>query len=121
MIASAIIAAMAETNNASDHSLLWGYAVEFWDRVGIWSLIAGAILGVIALLLTAASAYVLYRVADIAQVELVSETKRSAERIEQAKADLGIAQADIEKSKVEIARANERAAEATQKANEAAL
>lgn len=114
MLAHAITAIMTDTNSASDQSLLWGWTVEFWDRVGIWSLIFGAILGVIALLLAAASAYILYRVADIAQVELVSATKRSA-------ADLGIAQADIEKSKAQIAQANERAAQATQKANEAAL
>jgi hypothetical protein len=72
---------MAETNNANDQSLLWGYAVEFWDRVGIWALVVGAVLGVAALLITAASAYILYRVADKAQMDLVSESKSSAERI----------------------------------------
>ena len=107
MIASAIIEAMAETNNASDHSLLWGYALEFWDRLGIWSLIAGAIVGVVALLLTAASAYILYRVADVAQVELSAETKRSSERIEAAQAD--------------IAKANARIAEADARTKEAEL
>jgi hypothetical protein len=80
-MASAMIAAMAETNSASDHSLLWGYPVDFWDRIGIWALIVGAIIGVVALLLTAASAYILYRVADLTQFELVSETKKSAEFI----------------------------------------
>jgi hypothetical protein len=77
---------MADANNASDHSLLWGYPVEFWDRLGIWSLIVGAGLGVAALLLTAASAYVLYRVADKAQVELASESKKANEEIAKANA-----------------------------------
>jgi hypothetical protein len=76
---------MADANNASDHSLLWGYSVEFWDRFGIWALGIGALLGVAALALTAVSAYVLYRVADKAQIELVAETKAGAERI--AKSD----------------------------------
>jgi hypothetical protein len=72
---------MADTNNANDQSLLWGSAVELWDRVGIWALITGAVLGVAALLVTTASAYILYRVADKAQTELTRETKSSAERI----------------------------------------
>src|SRR5712664_972024 len=107
MIAIAIIETMADANNASDHSLLWGYALEFWDRVGIWS-VAGAIVGVGALALTAASAYILYRVADAAQVELASETKRSSVKIEEANAKLGIAQADIAKAQARIAEAEAR-------------
>lgn len=73
--------AMTDMNSASDHSLLWGYPVDFWGRLGIWALIIGAIVGVVALLLTAASAYILYRVADTAQIELASETKMSGELI----------------------------------------
>ncbi len=72
---------MTETHSASAQSLLWGYGVEFWDRVGIWALVVGAILGVAALLITAASAYILYRVADKAEMELAKESKSSAERI----------------------------------------
>jgi hypothetical protein len=99
--------------------LLWGYALEFWDRVGIVSLIVGAIVGVIALLLTAASAYILYRVADAAQLELAAETKRSSEGLAaigletaKAKAALGVAQADIAKANAQIALANEGADQA---------
>jgi len=65
----------------SEQSLLWGHAIALWDQVGIWSLVIGAVMGVAALLLTAASAYILYRVADKAQADLVIETKKSAERI----------------------------------------
>ena len=72
---------MADANNASDPSLLWGYPLEFWDRIGIRALIWGAVLGVVALLLTAASAYILYRVADEAQVALKTEQSDSNERI----------------------------------------
>ena len=96
---------MAETNNASDHSLLWGYPIEFWDRIGIRSLIWGAVLGVIALLLTAASAYILYRVADVAQKDLEDETKSSTERI----AELSTQSEELRKATAE---ANARAAEA---------
>jgi hypothetical protein len=61
--------------------MLWGFPVEFWDRFGIWSMVAGAGLGVIALFISFASAYVLYRVADVSQKELVAETKAGAERV----------------------------------------
>jgi hypothetical protein len=103
--ANAIIAIMADANNASDHSLLWGYPLEFWDRVGIWSLVAGATVGVAALLLTAASAYILYRVADEAQIALKSGQSSSNERI----ADL-VKQSD--QLRKDTAEANARAAEA---------
>jgi hypothetical protein len=81
-LASIIIAIMADANNARDQSsLLWGYSLPFWDWIGVKALIGGVILGVIALLLTAASAYILYRVADEAQIALAKESKRSSERI----------------------------------------
>jgi hypothetical protein len=72
---------MNAKNAARDQSMLWGYAVEAWDRFGVWSMIAGGSLGIIALFLSLASAYVLYRVADVSQHDLVSETKAAAERI----------------------------------------
>ena len=72
---------MTETHSASAQSLLWGYGVQFWDRVAIWALVVGAILGVAALLITAASAYILYRVADKAEMELAKKSKSSAEQI----------------------------------------
>lgn len=84
MLANVAMAIMAETNIASDHSLLWGRALAFWDHLGIWSLIIGAGLGVAALLLTAASAYILYRVADEAQLALGAETKRATTQIAEA-------------------------------------
>lgn len=104
-----MIAIMAEANNAGDHSLLWGYPLEFWDRIGLVSLVAGAIVGVVALLLTAASAYILYRVADTAQIELASETKRGSERLaeltvqaEQLRKDTAEAQAKTKQAEVDL-------------------
>lgn len=103
-----MIAIMAETNNASDHSLLWGYPIEVWDSLGIRALIWGAALGVLALLLTAASAYILYRVADVAQKGLETESKSSAEKI----AELTVRSDQLRK---DTAEANARAAEAQAK------
>jgi hypothetical protein len=68
-------------NSAKDQSMLWGSTIEFWDLWGVRLLFVGAVVGVGGLVLSAMSAYVLYRVADVAQRELVSETKTSAERI----------------------------------------
>src|SRR6266498_1460575 len=99
MIANAMIAAMAETKNASDHSLLWGYSIELWDWFGIRALIWGAVLGVVALLLTAASAYILYRVADVAQKNLEEVSRSSAERIAANEAETNRAIADSDAAK----------------------
>ena len=118
MIANAVIAIMAETNNASDHSLLWGYAIEFWDWLGIRSLIWGAALGVIALLLTAASAFILYRVADVAQKDLEEVSRLSAERIAANEAETKRAVADSDSAKEGTARANERIAELSTQAEQ---
>jgi hypothetical protein len=111
--APAAIKTMA-TKPAKGQSMLWGSPIEFWDLWGVRLLFTGAIVGVGGLVLSALSAYVLYRVADVAQKDLSSQTA-------QATAELGKAQADIENSKVEIARANEGAAKANARANEAQL
>jgi hypothetical protein len=87
--------------------MLWGSPIEFWDLWGVRLLFIGAVVGVGGLVLSAFSAYVLYRVADVAQRDLSTQT-------EQAKSE-------IEKSKAEIAKANEGAAKANARANEAQL
>jgi hypothetical protein len=61
--------------------MLWGSPIEFWDLWGVRLLVIGAVVGVGGLVLSAFSAYVLYRVADIAQKDLASETHASAERV----------------------------------------
>jgi hypothetical protein len=67
--------------NFARQSMMWGYAVESWDRLGVLAMIAGGTLGMIALFLSLASAYILYRVADRSQHQLALETRESAERI----------------------------------------
>jgi len=111
MLAS-VMAIMAETNNANDQSLLWGYPIEVWDSWGVRALIWGAVIGVFALLLTAASAYILYRVADVAQKSLESESKASSERVATLNKDTVSLQTDLAKAQVEIAEAREAAAKA---------
>lgn len=100
-----MIAIMANINSGSDHSVLWGRSIDFWDWLGIRALLWGAALGVIALLLTAASAYVLYRVADVAQKDLEAESKTSALQL------AGLA-AQAEQLRKDTAEANARAAAA---------
>jgi hypothetical protein len=68
-------------NSAKDQPMLWGSPIEFWDLWGVRLLFVGALVGVGGLVLSAFSAYVLYRVADVAQRELILETKSSSEHI----------------------------------------
>jgi hypothetical protein len=68
-------------NSTKDRSMLWGSPIEFWDLWGVRLLFGGAIIGVGGLVLSAFSAYVLYRVADVAQRELADVTSVSSERI----------------------------------------
>ena len=108
MLANVMIAIMAETNNASDHSLLWGYPIEIWDSWGLRALVWGAVLGVVALLLTAASAYVLYRVADVAQKGLETESKSSAEKIAELTARTAEAEARTKEAQLKLAEVEDR-------------
>ena len=72
---------MVTMNKASDQSMLWGNSLEFWDGLGRLTMFVGAGLGILALIASLVSAYVLYRVADIAQKDLESAGRISAERI----------------------------------------
>jgi hypothetical protein len=74
---------MPSTNR--DQSMLWGYPLEFWDWLGIRLMFGGALIGVLALFLSLISAYVLYRVADIAQSELQSKTSTLGVEISSAR------------------------------------
>jgi hypothetical protein len=55
--------------------MLWGHSLEFWDRMGIRLMFGGAAVGVIALLASLVSAYVLYRVADESEKKLETTTR----------------------------------------------
>jgi hypothetical protein len=65
--------------------MLWGYPLEFWDWLGIRFMFGGALIGVLALFPSLISAYVLYRVADIAQSELQSKTSTLGVEISSAR------------------------------------
>lgn len=108
--AKAAVSTMA-TKTTTGESMLWGSPIEFWDLWGVRLLFIGAVVGVGGLVLSALSAYVLYRVADVAQKDLAAETSRAATELAQA-------QADIEKSKAESAHANERIAELSTQAEQ---
>lgn len=77
-------------------------------------LVIGAIFGVGGLVVSTISAYVLYRVADVAQKNLETAGRESSERI-------AVLSTQGEEQRKETALANERAAAATQKAEEARL
>jgi hypothetical protein len=68
-------------NNGTLPDMLWGYSLDVWDRAGVVLMFIGAGLGVIALLLSLASAYVLYEVADAAQKQTAKEARSSGEKI----------------------------------------
>jgi hypothetical protein len=68
-------------NRANLHAMWWGYSLEAWGRIGVALMFFGAGLGVLALLASLASAYVLKEVADTAQKQLVQQAQSSSERI----------------------------------------
>jgi hypothetical protein len=82
-----------------DQSMFWGHDLAFWDWWGIRLMFGGAILGTAALLVSLASAYVLYRVADIAQANLLSTTKGLGVEIETQKSRAAEFEAQTEKLK----------------------
>jgi hypothetical protein len=69
----------------SDQSMLWGMSLHFWDVWGVRALIASAILGGVTVLLTFTSAYILYRVADEAQANLLTTSDSHALSLEAQK------------------------------------
>jgi hypothetical protein len=82
----------------ADQSMLWGKAVSFWDLCGLRLMFVGAAFGGVAVMVSLASSYILYRVADKTQ----SESDRKVAE----------ANASGEEAKLEAAKANERAAKA---------
>src|SRR5260370_31896333 len=91
----------------SDQSILWGMPLHFWDVWGVRLLIGSAIAGALTVLVTFASAYILYRVADEAQANLKRTSDAHA--------------LELRNQQGETAKANERAAQAEARAEEAKL
>jgi hypothetical protein len=94
-------------NAKKDQSMLWGNPLEVWDTRGIWLLFGGAIVGVFALVISMASAYILYRVADKSQNELKSTSS--------------ILSLEIDKQKKLTADADERSAKSNERIAELAV
>jgi hypothetical protein len=65
--------------------MLWGQSIEFWDGLGRNAMIAGAVVGALALAVTFISSYVLYRVAEAQQAQLASDTAKAYAAAEVAK------------------------------------
>ena len=65
--------------------MLWGQGIEFWDDIGRNAMIAGAVVGALALAVTFVSSYVLYRVAEAQQAQLASDTAKAYAAAEVAK------------------------------------
>jgi hypothetical protein len=82
--------------------MLWGHTVELWDLWGVRLLFIGAFVGVGGLVLSALSAYVLYRVADVAQQELTKSSKESAERLAELTTEAEVARKETAQAKLEL-------------------
>jgi hypothetical protein len=93
-----------ERETMNDHSTLWGQAIQFWDVWGVRAMIVGAVFGFLALAATLFSSFVLYRVADKAQVELATKTQSLG-------VDVAAANEGAAKASAAAATANERAKE----------
>jgi hypothetical protein len=96
----------------SDQSTLWGSTLEYWDKRGVWLMIAGGVLGFVALGATLASSFVLWRVAGVAQTELESKTSLMDVELERQKAKTSEFEKETALLKIGVAEANARADEA---------
>ena len=94
---------MSEQKPMSDQSMLWGHAIAFWDVWGVRAMIAGAVLGFLALAFSLFSSFVLYRVADQAQAELKVKTAVLSSDLEHQKTLTAQATVEQERLKAELA------------------
>lgn len=71
--------------------MLWNAPVEFWDAWGLRLMLAGAALGTLALVVSLASSFILYKVAAVAQEDSdrrIAETRERAAVLERDAAAL---------------------------------
>jgi hypothetical protein len=90
----------------SDQSILWGWPVASWDRLGLALLLAGAGLGVLALLAGLASSIILNKVANIAQSELAIKTGALDKATEELRTGNLALEAQVAEAKRDLAQAN---------------
>ncbi len=73
----------------NDQSILWGSSVDLWDVWGFRLMIAGAIIGAAALVVSLASSIILYNVANVAQADLVTKTQSANFRTQLLEKEIG--------------------------------
>jgi hypothetical protein len=104
--------------------MLWGFDLAIWELWGVRLMFAGAFVGVIALALSLASAFILWFSSTKSQERLERDVASANAEVARANASAEEARLELEKVKKEAALANERAeaakAEAA-KANERIL
>jgi hypothetical protein len=67
---------MGLMNPMSTQSMAWGSPLEFWDAWGFRLMIAGAVVGLLALGATFASSFILYRVVGVAEADAKHDAGR---------------------------------------------
>src|SRR5262249_22650653 len=59
----------------ADQSALWGSSLEHWDTIGVRLMMVGGALGFLALGVSLASSFVLWKVAGVAQEKLEEKVR----------------------------------------------
>jgi hypothetical protein len=90
---------MKAKETMSDQSALWGATLAYWDSWGVWLMIAGATLGLFALVASLSSSFILWKVSGLAQSELQFKVSEADARA--AEATLKANEADLARLKLE--------------------
>lgn len=108
---------MKPEKNMSDQSMLWGVPLAVLDLWGVRLMFAGFFVGALALAISLASAFILYRVADTSQKDLERGARESKDELGQQKLKITEAEARIaeagavaDRAKADASIANEKAA-----------
>lgn len=102
--------ATANTPNATSKDTggeMWGWPLEFWDKIVFWSLVVTAIAGALSVTTGFAAGLLAYWTGAVEKQEFDKQLTES--------------KVEIEKARASAADANRVAAEATERANKAAL
>ncbi len=88
----------------SSQAVLWGLAIDFWDKWGFRLMLIGAASGAITLVVSVLSSVILYHVSDFAQKELERETSRLSVEAEIARRDIAVANERALRAELELAK-----------------